>query len=119
MRRLTTWLRGMGGLLAACLLVALVVTPAIDAAVCAGDDLPAVTTGSQVFAVNAADHQTPHPIDVAGDCQHGHCHHGAPMLGDLIDAEPALILADGSPSAPRARALASLDLAGPERPPRA
>lgn len=118
MRRLTTWLRGMGGLLAACLLVALVVTPAIDAAVCAGDDRPVITGAPQVSAVEAADHQVPHPID-AGDCQHGHCHHGAPMLGGLFDADPALILADGSPPVSRARALASLDLAGPERPPRA
>jgi hypothetical protein len=113
-----TWLRGMGGLLAACLLVALVVTPAVDAAVCAGDDRPVVTGTSQVSAVEAADHQVPHPID-AGDCQHGHCHHGAPMLGGLLDADMVLILADGSPSASRARALASLDLTGPERPPRA
>ena len=118
MRRLTTWLRGMGGLLATCLLVALVVTPAIDAAVCAGDSRPVVAGASKLSALEAADHQAPHPID-AGDCQHGHCHHGSPMLGGLHDADPVLILTDGSPSTSRPRALASLDPAGPERPPRA
>ena len=118
MKRLTTWLRGMGGLLVACLLVALVVTPVIDAAVCAGDNRPVVTGASQVSALRTADHQAPHPIE-AGDCQHGHCHHGAPMLSGLLDADPVLILADNSPSASRARALASHDPTGLERPPRA
>jgi hypothetical protein len=109
----------MGGLLAACLLVALVVAPAVDAAVCAGDDRPAAVEASRISMAQAADHQAPHPIDAAGDCQHGHCHHVAPMLGGPIDAEPALIPTDIPPTASTARALASLALAGPERPPRA
>lgn len=119
MRRLMTALRGMGGLLAACLLVALVVAPAVDAAVCAGDDRPVAAETLQVAKAQAADHQNSHPADLAGDCQHGHCHHGAPMLGGPIDAEPALIPTDTPPTASNTRALASLDPTGPERPPRA
>jgi hypothetical protein len=83
-----------------------------------GDDRPAVAEASQMAKIQAADHQAPHPVD-AGDCQHGHCHHNAPMLGGPIEAEPALIQAGAPSIAAQARTLASLDPAGLERPPRA
>lgn len=82
MVRLLTWLRQMGGVVCACLMLAMVVAPNVDAAICAAE--PSMTMADQ----HGPAHLT--ADDIAQDrdqndggevCVHGHCHHGSPVIG--------------------------------------
>ena len=124
MKRLRTWWRGMGGLMAACLLAMLVTAPVFDALICSNDEASAasvVATAAgpgDVAAQPGPAHKPAHPADVGG-CQHGHCHHGTPMLGALVGDAAAPLAAQALQPGLSARAAPSLPLAGPDSPPRA
>ena len=114
----------MGGLLAACLLAVLVTAPAFDAVICFNDDAPAARASTEAASVEtsaqpAREHAPGHPADADEGCQHGHCHHGAPMLSASIGDEAAPVAVDSLRPALSARAAPSLAVAGPDRPPRA
>lgn len=81
MIKLTTWLKRTGGVVIACLLLSLVVAPAVDAAICGVE--PSSAESLLVVEETAS-------LDAAGDehgqgdvdaCLHGHCHHATPLIG--------------------------------------
>lgn len=83
MKALRTWFQQMGGALIACLLLALVVAPTLDTAICAGDGERASAASVQMSDQGVdADHQKNKSHDGGSDvCIHGHCHHASPALG--------------------------------------
>lgn len=102
-----------------CLLALMVLSPAIDAVVCGGDT-GAVAAPAAAVAVSAhADHKPAERRDAGDLCQHGHCHHSAPMLIAQLDGQPAHISVQTLNPARGASAAPSLAPAGPDRPPRA
>jgi hypothetical protein len=114
-----TWWRGLGGLLLPCLLALMVFAPAIDAAICVGDTGAISTPVAEITSAAKSDHQPADHRDADDVCQHGHCHHSAPMLVAQLDAEPAHTSTRTVNSTLGARAALSLAPTGPERPPRA
>lgn len=119
MRRLKTWWRDVGQALAPCLLALLVLAPTVDAAICFGDAGTVSARVAEVAPIAKSD-DTPADRHDGGDvCQHGHCHHVAPMLISQMDDEPAHALAQALHPMLSARAAPSLAPTGPERPPRA
>ncbi len=119
MTRLAKWWRSIGGLAAACLLALFAVGPVADAVVCQAD-APAVEAAYAPDKAGVAAPGDPksHPAE-AGICVHGHCHHAGPLLAAPFAAAHAVASADARQPYPADRALASIVLAGPERPPRA
>ena len=101
------------------LLALTVLSPAVDAVICVGDT--GVVSAPVAESASTAKHY-PQPASHrdAGDvCQHGHCHHSAPMLIAQLDAEPAHVSDQAQNPAIGARAAPSLIPSGPDRPPRA
>jgi hypothetical protein len=116
-----TGLRRWGGLLAACLLVLLATTPAVDEFLCLNDGS---ATAEQVSGASLAqapdDRDGPaqnHP-DGVDACPHGHCHHGPSFLTGTAALSIAIDL-ETQPRPHDMAALASQDPGGLERPPRA
>lgn len=77
----TTWLRGLGGVLFACLVLSLTAVPALDALVCSAE-APAAAQAHGVAEVaptlTAHDHGGKRDGGGAGElCVHGHCHQPA------------------------------------------
>lgn len=83
MNGLKTWFRRMGGALIACLLLALVVAPSLDLAICANDGGRAFASSVQVTDQGVdADNQKSRDHEGGSDaCIHGHCHHASPAIG--------------------------------------
>jgi hypothetical protein len=115
MRKMKTWWRDLGGLLAACVLTLLVVAPTMNACLCANS---APASGAAVEAVQSQDHRDSAPCDAAC-CLNGHCHHGGSMLNPFVTAIPRPALIEAEHASAAVRALASLSPSGPDRPPRA
>ncbi|AAK24685.1 hypothetical protein CC_2720 [Caulobacter vibrioides CB15] len=97
MATLRTWMRQVGGALIACLLVALVVAPSIDSAICANDSERSSSVSGTASDQGASDpnvfdqgvsgrgvdiaHQKSNGDDGGADvCIHGHCHHASPVI---------------------------------------
>lgn len=122
MRQAMTWWRNLGGLMAACVLTLLVVTPAVGMATClCENDAPVVsveTSATTVQAIrgDAQDHGA--PCDAAC-CVSGHCHHGGAMLDTAVAEVPTLAPAASEHAMASVHVLASRALSGPDRPPRA
>ena len=115
-----TWWRNLGGLLAACVLALLVLTPTASKAACVCDTNPAaITMNSAVGQAAQSDHQDDGTPCDAACCVSGHCHHGGAMLDTPVAAvpSPAPVIAEHAMAA--AHALASRTISGPDRPPRA
>ena len=116
-----TGLRRWGGLLAACLLVLLATTPAVDEFVCLNDGPTATEWVSGMSADPTPDQggspAQNHP-DSVDACPHGHCHHGPSVLTAVATATVATDL-ETQPRPHEVAALASQDPGGLERPPRA
>lgn len=120
MVRLMTWLRQMGGVVCACLMLAMVVAPNVDAAICAAE--PSMTMADQhgpahITADDVA--QDRDQSDGGEVCVHGHCHHGSPAIGleTMPVTAPAMVagrLAPHSPGIPSSSWLDSI-----KEPPRA
>jgi len=116
MRRMMTWWRDLGGLLAACLLALLVIAPTADAGLClCADD---VAVNGLAFQAAQTDDGDAYPCE-AVCCLSGHCHHGGPMLDPSVVLVPTLEAMTARPVLAAAPALASLPASGLERPPRA
>lgn len=118
MRRAKTSWRDLGGLLVACVLALLVIAPTANASgcLCVGS-----VAASEVSAltVQGDTHGDKSPCDAAC-CLSGHCHQGAPMLNPLVTSVPTPVEIGTRPSsAATMRALGSLPVSGPDRPPRA
>jgi hypothetical protein len=84
MRQKTSWQR-MIGMLVAILIGTLVFGQAAEAFTCIGGDA-VVEAGVTADAVNSGEKDSPAKQDVAGVCQHGHCHQSLRLI------EPAAIL---------------------------
>jgi hypothetical protein len=124
MTLLRTWWRKAGGLVVACLLATLIIGPTLDAMVCGGESEAAVGSiphGAAQTLVSA--HHDQLDLDVgdgeAGNCAHGHCHHGVALGFIVADAAalhtPTVQSHALAPSSVRASRAPS----GLERPPRA
>lgn len=118
MKRLRTWWRGVGGLLLPCLLALMVLSPAVDAVVCFGDNSAVSAQSAEVAATARQDHRPAEHRDAGDVCPHGHCHHSAPMLIVQLEDQPARLLVQPLHPALGASAAPSLAPAGPDRPPR-
>jgi hypothetical protein len=120
MRRMTTWLRNLGGLVAACVLALLVVVPttSLAACLCVEDVAVAQASVNSVQGVEAEQHEDGAPCKAAC-CVGGHCHHA----GSLLDARFVFLDAPAPMAAEHAltptRALASRAPSALDRPPRA
>lgn len=92
MTKLTTLLKRMGGVVIACLLLTLVVTPAADAVICGFEpaSMTSHVTDDAALADVAGDEHGPADIDA---CFHGHCHHASPLIGAQILALDTLPVA--------------------------
>jgi hypothetical protein len=116
-----TGLRRWGGLLAACLLVLLATTPAIDEFICLNEGPAAAEQISDTSLAQVQDdHRSPaqqHP-DGVDACPHGHCHHGPSFMTAASGLAGAIDL-ETPPRPHDMAALASQDPGGLERPPRA
>jgi hypothetical protein len=98
MHAVRTWWRGLGGLLAAAVVVVLAIGPSMDALICSGEGVPAAsaaaaatspTVVAKAQADLAGDQHTGAPgHSDSGACPHGHCHHGG--LARLAIAAPSL-----------------------------
>lgn len=114
-----TWLRRLGGLLVACLVLMLAGAPTFDEFVCVNDTAVAEASASDgsISVARPDVGGAAHLPDADDLCAHGHCHHGAPFLVS------AASLTTHVHTAPQLRprdmaALASRSPAGLERPPR-
>jgi hypothetical protein len=121
MAQLRTWWRKLGGPVIACLLAALVASPALDAFVCKGElDTAAVST---VFSDGQTDasalHDQTAPGHDADACVHGHCHHGLTLALAAAEAMAAPAALSPLHSMAVGSAPTSLNPSGLERPPRA
>ncbi|HKR88789.1 MAG TPA: hypothetical protein VJS38_11505 [Phenylobacterium sp.] len=122
MLRLATLVRRLGGLVAAVVLAVLALGPAVDAALCGGEDIASAGGRPTVesAAVSAVSHLDPaRHAERADACSHGHCHHAAPStLEDGVEALTTLTRRDRiavlQVDLPRPRLSFDLD-----RPPRA
>jgi hypothetical protein len=116
----STWWERLRGLFAACLLVVLASTPAIDAIVC--QDNASISVSRSTAATTAIEQVGAPDPQHAGEggevCPHGHCHH----FGVFLAADPASSLQAARLGAPpngsEQRFPPSLPGATPERPPR-
>jgi hypothetical protein len=106
--------------LAACLLVALVSAPTIDAIVCQDD---ATVEASQLTAAAAGHLEVGSvgeaPADLGDVCPHGHCHHGVPYVPAQGPTLTASFTLAGAPPPAEHPALSSQTPQGLLRPPRA
>jgi len=118
MRRMTAWLRNLGGLWAACVLALLVAAPTTSLAACLCADDAAVARVSAVETMQTERHGDDVPCKAAC-CVGGHCHHA----GSLLEAPAATIDAPAPETAKHAmapsRVLASRPPPALDRPPRA
>ena len=108
--------------MAACVLVLLIVPPAVSMATCVCNGEAAIggvetsATTLQAIQSHSPDHGAPCE---AACCMGGHCHHGGAML-DASGAEVAFLTPVVSEHViASAHALVSHTLSGPDRPPRA
>lgn len=118
MRRMTTWWRNLGGLLAACVLALLVVAPSTTLAACLCAEDAAISQVDAVPSLQAERHEDSAPCKSAC-CLGGHCHHA----GSLLDA-PVLTITAPRPTAAKhavspTRVLLSRAPPALDRPPRA
>jgi hypothetical protein len=105
--------------MAACVLAMLVVAPTLGMTACLCDErAPVVDVATSNAAVQAdpKDHRTPCE---AACCVGGHCHHGGAMLDTTAEGILARAPDAAEHALPAARILASRDLSGLDRPPRA
>ena len=117
MRRRMRWWQNLGGLMAACVLTLLVVSPMTTAAACLCDAEISSVGAWASFEQGGARHDTP-PCDSVC-CQSGHCHPGGQVLQAPAASlhAPVAVAARHAPTA--IYALASRPTSGPDRPPRA
>lgn len=97
MKILSTWLMRSGGALVACLMLALVVAPTLDAAMCASDGGRSSATMVEIADQSASVDQKEGEDHSGGSdlCIHGHCHHASPIIdrdGVLYGARHPLTL---------------------------
>jgi hypothetical protein len=126
MSRSRSWLGKLGGLLAACLVIAMVAGPMIDSLTCQGDaddKAAAVALVDQPETADAGpdtgkiEHRQP-ALDL-GLCVHGHCHHGVSFAPEPIKVSVELLPRTERLLIPTTTLRASLAPSGLERPPRA
>lgn len=113
MRPMTTWLRNLRGLVAACVLALLVIVPATSLAAClCAEDAAVVQT------VEAEQHEDGAPCKAAC-CVGGHCHHAGPLLDAPFVTITAPAPVVDKHAVASTRALASRPPSALDRPPRA
>lgn len=117
-----TWWRNLGGLIAACVLALVVITPMVGMAtcLCEGDALiiSVETSAAAVQTVQSDREDHGAPCESAC-CVSGHCHHGGAVLGTAAAGVPTLAPAASEHAIAPVDLLASRALSSLDRPPRA
>lgn len=121
MQALRDLARRMGGGALALVLALLVLAPALDSLVCAGDGVTpdihaAASAAFEAPSAPAGDHRT---IGSAGDCIHGHAHAGVACLSDAGSQPAGLARAAARHASFTPRPLRSIAPVNEDPPPRA